>query len=1284
MNNEINHEINHNKIKIKRKRCPKGQRRYPPKTGECIDKALLPRRKKNNANANANAKPEPESVDVVVVRESESEPMEPSLTFLQNDPILYPNYNDPLFNIKITEKKEFHDTTYDGKIYDVQTKGDELCNTPFELNPHQKFVRNFLSFQTPYNSLLLYHGLGTGKTCSAISVAEEMRDYLKQVNNSRRIIVVASPNVQENFKLQLFDETKLKEENGFWNIRSCTGNKFLKEINPMNMKNLSKEKVIKRVKQIIKQYYLFMGYIGFANYIDKMSSLKREIKDQNKRKALVQKKLEKIFNNRMIIIDEIHNIRMTEENKNKLVANKLSFLVDNVKHMRLLLLSATPMYNTYKEIIWLLNLMNKNDNRSIVKQSDVFNSDGSFKIDNQTGEEIGKKLLIQKATGYVSFVRGENPYTFPYRIFPALFDNTRSFYRFGDNENRFIRNYPEKQMNGLDINPLQHIDVYLSSIQNTYQKDVYMTMLELVKEKINKDASNAPPSSQQQQSQDMVDEPLSSSNPPTKSFSELQTFGYNALQPLLQTLNIVYPVNELSTVNVSNTIGKKGLKSVIKYKISETENKERINFEYIRQSENESNRIFKQAFIKNYSSKIYSICENIEGSEGIVLIYSQYIDAGIIPMALALEEMGFERNGRENFFKKEVVSSDTIKNRNAKYSIISGNKSISPNNVKELKALTSNDNLNGEKVKVVLISQAGAEGLDFKNIRQIHIMEPWYNMKRIEQIIGRGVRNCSHKLLVFAHRNVQLYLHGTLLNGLEENQEYESADLYVYRIAESKAMKMGAVSRILKETSIDCILNKEQQMFTEEKMNQQVSLSLSKSSQPTILYQVGDKPFSSTCDYMESCTYECVPDKLGELTINDKTYGEAFIIMNNDKIMERIKQAMKEKYVYTKRDLIKEIRVKKEYPIIQIDYALTQLIEDDTEFITDVYNRIGRLINIGELYLFQPIELTNKKISMFERTTLPLYKPKQIRYIVPTQFIEKKKSEEEIKKEEKQQKLKLINELDEKYTISMYSDINDKIKTNDPLKWYKYFSKVRNRILNNDVYSNYMDVEMLKEFLVEHMFDMLSLKEKKQVVHYLYKNNHSNGEKNEEITEFSKVLKELLDRNKLYKKDANNIFMVLYNDKDEKIVLLKKDNKDNTWKKASLLEEKRWKENSNDYKERIKLNKQTIGTYLGFIMDSVFKVKNIRLKRHIGATCLQSGKKKAVALLNNILEKGKPIGFDSIVYDIKGNAKELQVIDICILQELILRLYHKRKLNEKIWFMDYMNYVENNIKKFSI
>ena len=54
-----------------------------------------------------------------------------------------------------------------------------------------------------------------------------------------------------------------------------------------------------------------------------------------------------------------------------------------------------------------------------------------------------------------------------------------------------------------------------------------------------------------------------------------------------------------------------------------------------------------------------------------------------------------------------------------------------------------------KKLKVVLISKAGSEGLDFKCIRQIHILEPWYNTNRIEQIIGRGVRNLSHCLLPF-------------------------------------------------------------------------------------------------------------------------------------------------------------------------------------------------------------------------------------------------------------------------------------------------------------------------------------------------------------------------------------------------------------------------------------------------------------------------------------------------------------------------------------------------------
>ena len=126
---------------------------------------------------------------------------------------LYPIFSQPDFNIKIAQKKEFWDTRYPKKYpKDVAAHGTFLCNEKeFELLPHQMFVRNFLSSLTPYNSLLLYHGLGTGKTCSAISVCEEKRKYQRQTDDRKKIWIIASPNVRDNFKVQLFDERKLKK-----------------------------------------------------------------------------------------------------------------------------------------------------------------------------------------------------------------------------------------------------------------------------------------------------------------------------------------------------------------------------------------------------------------------------------------------------------------------------------------------------------------------------------------------------------------------------------------------------------------------------------------------------------------------------------------------------------------------------------------------------------------------------------------------------------------------------------------------------------------------------------------------------------------------------------------------------------------------------------------------------------------------------------------------------------------------------------------------------------------
>ena len=91
--------------------------------------------------------------------------------------------------------------------------------------------------------------------------------------------------------------------------------------------------------------------------------------------------------------------------------------------MKLLLLTATPMFNEATEIVWLANLMNLNDNRFPIKIKDIFDDENNF-IETET--HSGKELLIQKLNGYVSYVSGENPFSFPFKLFPYTFNSPNS------------------------------------------------------------------------------------------------------------------------------------------------------------------------------------------------------------------------------------------------------------------------------------------------------------------------------------------------------------------------------------------------------------------------------------------------------------------------------------------------------------------------------------------------------------------------------------------------------------------------------------------------------------------------------------------------------------------------------------------------------------------------------------------------------------------------------------------------------------------------------------------
>ena len=95
----------------------------------------------------------------------------------KNSFMFYPEITDADFNKNIYLKKEFRDT-------EIKEKKVEYKKSDFTLEAHQIFLKNYISPDTPYNGILIYHGTGVGKTCSAISIAEGFKKTLKDFNLS--------------------------------------------------------------------------------------------------------------------------------------------------------------------------------------------------------------------------------------------------------------------------------------------------------------------------------------------------------------------------------------------------------------------------------------------------------------------------------------------------------------------------------------------------------------------------------------------------------------------------------------------------------------------------------------------------------------------------------------------------------------------------------------------------------------------------------------------------------------------------------------------------------------------------------------------------------------------------------------------------------------------------------------------------------------------------------------------------------------------------------------------
>ena len=105
-----------------------------------------------------------------------------------------------------------------------------------------------------------------------------------------------------------------------------------------------------------------------------------------------------------------------------------------------------------------MNILRSNDGLSAIKTSEIFDKNGELLISKE-GEKLGELNLSIKSNGYVSFVRGENPYIFPFKVYPRDYESP--------SEIVFNFEYPKIQYNGVAINRgIQFLDLYLSQMSD--------------------------------------------------------------------------------------------------------------------------------------------------------------------------------------------------------------------------------------------------------------------------------------------------------------------------------------------------------------------------------------------------------------------------------------------------------------------------------------------------------------------------------------------------------------------------------------------------------------------------------------------------------------------------------------------------------------------------------------------------------------------------------------------------------------------------------------------------
>jgi hypothetical protein len=736
-----------------------------------------------------------------------------------------------------------------------------------ELLPHQKVVRDYLMIETPYRGLLLYHGLGSGKTCSSIAVAESLL-------SNKKVFVLLPASLEQNYKgelrkcgdpLYMYDQhwrqQTLTPESRETAKRMGISDGFLdrqrtffttvsgETPNYQTLPKPAQDIIAKQIEDIIDQRFTFIRYNGLST-----ANIGKYVPADGSNP----------YSNSVVIIDEVHNFISRTSNASD-IASKLYNLLYNAVDCKVVALSGTPVINRANEVAYLMNLLRGPIERIIipVKAIPAWDEERMKNalravpdVDTIEFNSVKKYILVTRNPPHFRSIYSEKgdrtavQYVKDMPWIPLAADWVKSWApkfqtEVGGAELSVERvstetfeclptSYEEFAnlfLDGLTIkNPLlfqrriQGLVSYFKGadermLPRRVEDDKMLEKVLMSDEQFNHYLAI--------RAEEIKRDARKKRNPMKDADDEMKTFRVNSRLACDYAVPSDLSKTDVEAVDEDTAPDKSAILAALKAAPA---------------------RYLTEKALETFSPKMLKMMTNIKGSLGPAekynnqLVYSYFRNLeGLGVFSAALEANGWQeyKLAKEANQWVEDPSLDPEKPAFAFYTgkedadereymrqIFNG---VGYNDIFPPSLKASIESKPKKKLCLFMITAAGAEGITLANVRHVHIMEPHWNPARHDQVIGRAIRICSHAKLPVEERTVRVSFYLSVFSEAQTKstegvnvvlvrrtdmvtKRYEgdptevfmSTDEYLYEKAYEKEKVNQKIGLLLKQAAVDC------------------------------------------------------------------------------------------------------------------------------------------------------------------------------------------------------------------------------------------------------------------------------------------------------------------------------------------------------------------------------------------------------------------------------------------------------------------------------------------------